>query len=670
MKRDDCQIRVVILAPANSDDAERWASAVSSVNVACRVISLSAASEPGALQATDIVLIDWRNDKVKLPNWPKSLPSIALVTLGQAALNQASGAVFDDFATEAELGSELFVLRLKRLQSRYRNPVSLSRINSPELQLAQAIVNNSSDWIFVKDLYHRFLFVSETFAETTGLPIDKIIGRDDLEIGTNEIDVYGSPELGWRGFWAQDDDAIAGGVPTVELNPDWRAIVGQTQHRQCLRVPLKNRRGQVYALLVISSNVTNPADNRLDINARSSMLDKVLGEMRKAQESRIVAEQAEMAKNKLLASASHDLRQPLHAMGLFLDLLERRVSGEEERELISNVKRSSDALSILFNSLLDISRLDANVVEVNQTHFAIEKLLSNLRSEFEAVGLQKSLSIGIPPCDDIIWTDAVLLERILRNLVQNAVTYTKSGSVTVTCEPRREELEIVVTDTGPGIPATEQEAIFSEYYQMPSKEQIPAKGLGLGLAIVNRLVELMDLDIDLQSDVGHGARFSVSVPLGDRSLVLEAPATATHEPELQGQTILIIDDESDIRDGMARMLLRYNCSTITAESADQAIDRLLKHNSGPDVIVADYRLMAGETGDQAISRIRAQYCADIPAVIVTGDTSADRIKEATQHGFQILHKPVQPRQLVAVISGLLVGQTQHASMLGDDIPAN
>jgi signal transduction histidine kinase/ActR/RegA family two-component response regulator len=660
MNKDDYQIRIDLLTEAAADRQLDLVNAINSAGVACRVVAMSSASNPDSQGQADAVLVDWRDTSRSLPTLPKNIPAIALVNAEDKSLiNAASSFVFDDFVSVAELACPLFLHRLKRVLGRYRSPIALSRLKRPELQLIQAIVDNSSDWIFVKDLYHRFLFVSEAFARTARLTRDEIIGRDDLEIGTNVVDVYGSPELGWRGFWEQDDEVIASGEPTLELlNPGWSTLVGQSDRQRCLRYPLKNRRGEVYALLVITTNIAKPADNRLDINARSNMLDKVLGEMHMAQENRLVAEKSAMAKNKLLASASHDLRQPLHAMGLFLDLLERRVTGDEQLELISSIKRSSNTLSALFSSLLDISRLDADIVKVSRTHFPLENLLSNLRGEFEALGLQKSLTVSIPHCDDVIYTDAVLFERILRNLVQNAVTYTKAGTVFVGYDYRKGALDVVVSDTGPGIPAKEQEKIYTEYYQIQRPEQVTTKGLGLGLAIVYRLIDLLDLDLHLHSEIGEGTRFCISVPLGECALVA-LPIVENEQPKLAGQTILIIDDETDIRSGMASILRGYECSTITAESADKAIEMLTRQGVTPDVIVADYRLLDGETGDRAVAQLRQLFNTDLPAVIVTGDTSTRCIREITQCGFQILHKPVKPEKLVAAISNLLAAGTEY-----------
>jgi len=308
---------------------------------------------------------------------------------------------------------------------------------------------------------------------------------------------------------------------------------------------------------------------------------------------------------------------------------------------------------VLFNSLLDLSRLDAGVVDVEPLHFKIDPLLSSLREEFEEVAADKSLSISVDSSSATLFTDAVLLERILRNLIQNAITYTEEGFVEVRCFMQDAILRIDIADTGPGIPQYEQNAIFSEYYQLEHDGNRPTIGLGLGLAIVRRLVDLLDVKFDLQSDTGQGSVFSLHLPVGDASKIIEHVSISA-QSELNGQTVLIIDDEADILDGMLHVLRAHGCNPIAALSVSEAIEMLTDQDVVPSMIVADYRLQNGQTGDVAIALVREEFNAEIPAIIVTGDTSADRLKEATNSGFRLLHKPVQPDELVSEISSIFL----------------
>jgi len=608
----------------------------------------------------DCQLVDWRDANEEIARHFQVLagrePVVALIDAFRAQENSELVTGFSDFVCEQELGFAAFTLRVRRLIGRYRVPLTLTSTNAPEAQLLQTIVNHSSDWVFIKDLDHRFLALSEEYANTLDRSLDSIIGKNDLEVGFSKDVVLGSDKADWQGFWPQDDYAVAQGEPTVETIPYWRVFAGDTRHRRTIRVPLKNHWGDVYALLVCSEDVTALVKAEQVLRERSKMLEKVTQEKLKADNSRLMAELAVTAKNKFIATASHDLRQPLHALGLYLDVLEAKVQSSDQQALITKIKNSCNALSVLFNSLLDLSRLDAGVVDVEPMHFRIAPLLKSLREEFEEVAADKSLSISVDNSDATVFTDAVLLERILRNLIQNAVTYTEKGSVEVRCSVQESILRIDIVDTGPGIPQYEQNAIFSEYYQLEHQGNRPTIGLGLGLAIVRRLVDLLDVKFDLKSEIGEGSVFSLHLALGDASNTVE-PVALSAQSKLSGQTVLVIDDDAEILDGMRHVLQAHGCNPIVALSASEAIESLTEKDMVPSMIVADYRLDNGQTGDIAIKLVREEFNIDIPAIIVTGDTSADRLKEATNSGFRLLHKPVQPDELVSVISSICISNS-------------
>ncbi len=608
------------------------------------------------LASFDVLLIDWRDSNSDVADFYKQCgcrsPVIALIHDDQALPNSEELTGFNDFVSVSEVSAAPFRFRAERLIQRYKDPLALGAINAPEAQLLQSVVNNSSDWVFVKDLEHRFLTVSDEYVSSLDLTMDSVIGKNDLDIGFSPEIVLGTGDADWPGFWPQDDKAVEGGEPTIESNPYWRVFTGDTRHRRTIRVPLKNKWGGVYGLLICSEDVTAIVKTEQVLKERSAMLEKVTHEKNNADHSRLMAELAVTSKNKFIATASHDLRQPLHALGLYLDVLENKIHGETELALISKIKNSCTALSALFNSLLDLSRLDAGVVDMEASHFPINNMLPGLREEFQEIAADKSLSISVDSSDAVIKTDAVLLERVLRNLIQNAVTYTNSGSVEVRCETFENHVRVEVADTGPGIPQYEQHAIFSEYYQLENAGQRPTIGLGLGLAIVRRLVDLLNVTFELQSETGKGSVFSIEIPLGDPALVEDDPMM-DDDPNLDDRIILIIDDDTEILDGMQHVLSTYGCIAITSESAAEAIETLTDKDVMPNMIVADYRLENGLTGDAAIESIREEFNIDIPAIIVTGDTSADRLKEATNSGFKLLHKPVQPDELVFAISNIL-----------------
>lgn len=368
-----------------------------------------------------------------------------------------------------------------------------------------------------------------------------------------------------------------------------------------------------------------------------------------AEQARLAAEAANEAKSRFLAAASHDLRQPLHALGLFAGVLVERIQYPEVRNIVTKINASVEALEALFNALLDISKLDAGVIDVTPCTFPVQTLLDRLGNEFTVRAREKGLALRIPPCRYAIHTDPTLLERILRNLVSNAVQYTNNGGVLVACRKRGKRLLIQVIDTGIGIPADEQQRVFEEFYQIGNPERDRAKGLGLGLAIVKRLALLLSSPLALKSAPGRGSSLSISVPLGSAV----APRTGV-EPgawrgrNFDGKSVLIVDDEVAVRESVQILLEVWGCDVAAAGSVEEALE--LTRDTPPDLILADYRLRGHSTGIQAIQRVQEQHGAQIPAVLITGDTDPGRLREAKASGFQLLHKPVAPPQLRALLT--------------------
>jgi signal transduction histidine kinase len=371
-----------------------------------------------------------------------------------------------------------------------------------------------------------------------------------------------------------------------------------------------------------------------------------------AEKHQHIAEQAVFAKDKFLAAASHDLRQPLHAQGLYLDAIETYVQSKGVEHLQA-LRRTNDALSNLFNSLLDVSRLNAGIVEVQNCHARLHGIVSPLHEEFKTHAAEKQLSLTLDCPNLTVFTDPLLLGRILRNLLANAIRYTETGGVTLACRPTgNDTVRIAVTDTGIGIPESEQANIFDEYYQLDNPERDRSKGLGLGLAIVKKLCGLLGLPIACTSQPGKGSTFTLEVPLGDADL-LEQTQAASAVASVAGAHVLVIDDEQEILHSMGYLLGSWGCLTITAESTREAVDKLTRTGLQPDLIIADYRLREGRTGAQAIATVRQHCRREVPAMIITGDTSEERLREANASGLYLLHKPVAPGRLRTVMHQLL-----------------
>lgn len=370
-----------------------------------------------------------------------------------------------------------------------------------------------------------------------------------------------------------------------------------------------------------------------------------------AEQAREIATQADVSKSKFLAAASHDLRQPLHALGLFVDALENRIKYPEVRSIVDNIRISTDALSDLLNSLLDISKLDAGVLEPKPANFQLRPVLKRIETDFSELAQSKSLQLEVIDCNYVVHSDPSMLERILRNLVSNAIRYTRQGSVKLDCQLQENQIVIDVMDTGIGIAKDQQENIFQEFYQIENSERDRRKGLGLGLAIVKRLSDLLNTELTVSSIPEQGSTFRVSVPYVESSVVTEDKLDQVSDI-LPGMAVLVIDDESMIRLGMTKVLQEWGCEVYEAESISQALE-LVEKDYEINIILTDYRLRDNENGIDAIEQIHAVKGESIPAIILTGDTDPERLREARDSGFKLLHKPVSPAKLRSLMCFLL-----------------
>jgi signal transduction histidine kinase len=369
----------------------------------------------------------------------------------------------------------------------------------------------------------------------------------------------------------------------------------------------------------------------------------------KLSQQRDEAERANISKSKFLAAASHDLRQPLHALTLFTAALDERIKYPETRKIVDNINNSVQALENLFNTLLDVSRLDAGVLQPTRRHFPLQDLCQRLINDYTPETEANGLTLEYSPCDIVVNSDLALLERILRNFISNAIRYTEKGRVKIICVPCGENIRIDVLDTGIGIPPEQQRDIFKEFHQLDNPERDRKKGLGLGLAIVDRLSQLLAHPIELQSTPGKGSRFSVSVPRGDPRLVFTdtIPSVGETSHNLAGLRVMVVDDEISVREGMFTLLDGWGCEVILAGSEDEAVADA--SSEPPDAIIMDYRLRDGRNGPQAIARLINEFGHTIPALIVTGDTATERLREAKASGYQLIHKPIQPAMLRAFL---------------------
>ena len=359
-------------------------------------------------------------------------------------------------------------------------------------------------------------------------------------------------------------------------------------------------------------------------------------------------------KSHFLASASHDLSQPLHALNLFVAQLRSEPDPAERARLVERIDAATASMNELFGSLLDMSKLEAGILEPNPKEFPIERLFERIETTFADAAREKGLRLNVVPSGAWVLSDFILLERILLNLVSNAIRYTARGGVVIGCRHRGGRLRIDVRDSGPGIPREQQSIIFHEFYQLGVDGPDRRGGLGLGLAIVDRLGRLLDHEVELDSRPGGGSRFSVSVPLvAARRGAAEAPVSPAVVDPARGKLVVVIDDDPLVIEGMGGILRSWGCKVVTAKSEEAALSSTAALRQRPDLIIADYRLANGRTGIQAIKRLRVGLGAAIPAVLISGDTAPERLRDASENGYPLLHKPVAPIRLRAMINQLL-----------------
>lgn len=368
------------------------------------------------------------------------------------------------------------------------------------------------------------------------------------------------------------------------------------------------------------------------------------------------AEDANKAKSRFLAAASHDLRQPLHTLSLYSAALKLRATDGGVGEIARSINKALSSLNALVDSLLDISKLDAGVVRPEPQRVSVRALIERVEADFRPVAREKGLEFRVAPVDVDVDSDPVLLERVVRNLVDNALKYTIAGSVTLSGELDENMVRITVRDTGQGIPEGERERIFEEFYQIGNPERDRSEGLGLGLAIVRRLARLLGLKVKLKSEPGRGSVFSVKLPRASVSRAAAPPFEA--EPAdggmLDGAHVLVIDDEPAVRVGMRALLELWGCRVAACSGYEEAQRLLDNYELDVDVIVADLRLRQQEDGIDTVRRLRSRL-GHVPALLLSGDTAPERLREAQASGLPFLHKPVSAEKLketmIAALSG-------------------
>lgn len=418
------------------------------------------------------------------------------------------------------------------------------------------------------------------------------------------------------------------------------------------------------------SSESLPSDPLYDLQIRLNQMAQRLAWGREELEFRVEAatrelrlkkeeaETANLAKSRFLAAASHDLRQPTHALGMFVARLGQMSLDTEARKVVGSLEASVQSMQDLLDGLLDVSRLDAGAVQVHRVVAPVEDIFQGLRKAFHPLAQGRGLRFRVRASREWFLSDPVLLQRILMNLVNNAIRYTEQGSVLISCRVTGggSHLRFDVSDSGIGISPEHQGAIFREFYQVGNSGRDRTQGLGLGLNIVERTVNLLGHTVSLRSNLGCGTRFSVQVPRASASEISLIPpplAEPASSGELDGMRILIVEDDGFALEALQDLLRSWGCDVNAASCVQKALESLNAFPV-PDLVLTDFRLGEDRNGMDVIAMIRAHQCREIPGCLMSGDTDAELIQQAKAAGLTLLHKPVRPAKLRSLLRRLAI----------------
>ena len=411
--------------------------------------------------------------------------------------------------------------------------------------------------------------------------------------------------------------------------------------------------GALFAATLLDQAIRGARAARTSIQLRfenADLLERVRAEHDAAERAQRQAEDASAAKSQVLAAASHDLRQPVHAQGLFLELLGATELTERQRSLLARAGEAVDASAAMLGTLFDYSRIEAGVIRPQREAFAIQPMLNMIEREFGPQADARGLTYRSRESALVLASDPALVGLILRNMVSNAIRYTRRGGLLVTCRQRGPEAWLEVWDTGIGIAPEHQAEVFREFHQLDNPERDRHKGFGLGLAIVDGLARTLGHTLSLRSVPRRGSVFGVRLPIA--SCVQPASVRIEHTaPRVLDAHVLVIDDDETILMGMAELLQSWGCTCDVAPTIAQGL--ALATQRSPDLLVTDYRLREQRTGLQAIEALHAALGRPAPTVLITGDTAPDRLREAAAHGITLLHKPVSPPLLYRALAEAL-----------------
>ena len=495
----------------------------------------------------------------------------------------------------------------------------------------------ASDWFWEMGPDLRFTAVSERVREHFGLDPELFIGKTRQQ----SMAILGAPiEREQRDKWRAHFRTLERHEPFRDLRYASRDNTGRLRHFQLSGQPVFAPDGGFSGYRGVGTEITAQVEAEEALRAAKDL-----------------AERANVAKSRFLAVASHDVRQPMHALGLLLAALSRRVQDGEVRSIVSVMEELLAAMSELFNALLDVSKLDAGIIVPEIVDLPVATLLARMANDYGPSAREKGLEFHVLGCSAGVRSDPVLLDRIVRNLVSNAIVHTSAGRVVVGCRRRGDRLRIEIHDTGPGIPADQLGEIFQEFRQLGNAGRDRRQGLGLGLAIVERLARLLGHRVEVSSVPGQGSTFAVELPRVAASRPVLAAAVDEGAADFAGVSVLVLDDDAAVLAATERLLLDWGCTVHAAASAGAALEQLAGIDRPLDLMIADRRLAEGEAGERVLARLRAGAKSNgvrpASGIIVTGETDSEVLRTLEQSGFRVLNKPVRPARLRALIASLL-----------------
>ncbi len=547
----------------------------------------------------------------------------------QRAINEEALSVNEEFqSTNEELltsKEELQSLNeeLTALNTQLQETLERQRTTSNDLQ--NILYSTDVATLFLDaDLHIRF-FTPATRSLFSVIPTD--VGRPLGDLTSLAVD----------GALLSDARAVLRGLPPIEREIETQAGTWYA------------RRIQPYRTL--DNGIEGVVITFADVTERKRTAD-ALGAAKQQ------AELANVAKSRFLAAASHDLRQPLQTLALVQGLLSQTVQGEKAQQLVARFDATLGAITGMLNTLLDINQLEVGAVRPEISGFPVNVLLDRLADEFAYHAQTRGLALRAVPCSLMIQSDPRLLGQMLRNLLANAVKYTKHGKILIGCRRHEDRVSIEIWDTGIGIPAADLQAIFEEYHQLDNVARERSRGLGLGLAIVQRLANLLGHRVHVRSRLGKGSVFAVDVMRApDAAPKLDAPRPDGDDDSDDGirrsGAILVIEDDSEVRDLLEVLLRDAGHRVTSAPDGTAAVDLVTHGTARPDLILADYNLPGGMDGLQAVARLRTHLHLQIPVVILTGDISTGTLRDIARDDCVQLYKPVKPGELLHVVHGLL-----------------